>query len=90
MVNMPHASNPGVKKKRRQAGLRAARGITLFLEADRSVSGMELCMSPIRPVTSCCSSRTRQPGMSATGVAAPAAGAPVRLLAMSGRKNAST
>ena len=27
--------------------------------------------------------------MSATGVAAPAAGAPVRLLAMSGRKNAS-
>ena len=28
-------------------------------------------------------------GMSATGVAAPAAGALVRLLAMSGRKNAS-
>ena len=68
-----------------------------------------------RPVTSCCSTRTRQPGMpvsaggdvrggglmmtglsgsavagmSATGVAAPAAGASVRLLAMSGRKNAS-
>ena len=68
-----------------------------------------------RPVTSCCSTRTRQPGMpvsadgdvrggglmmtglsgsavagmSATGAAVPAAGAPVRLLAMSGRKNAS-
>ena len=28
-------------------------------------------------------------GMSATSVAAPAAGAPVRLLALSGRKNAS-
>ena len=28
-------------------------------------------------------------GMSATGVAAPAAGVPVKLLAMSGRKNAS-
>ena len=78
---------------------------------------MELCMSPIRQpsVTSCCSTRTRQPGMpgsaggdlrggglmmtrlpgsavagiSAIGFAAPAAGAPVRLLAMSGSKNAS-
>ena len=115
---MPHASNPGVGKKRWQAGLRAARpctAITLFLQVDRSGSGMEPCMSPIRPVTSCCSIRTHKPGMpvsaggdvrrgslimtglsgsavaglSTTGVAAPAVGAPVSLLAMSGRKNAS-
>ena len=120
IVHMPYASNSGIGKKRRQAGLRAARpraGITLCSQADRSGPGMELRMPPSlsRPVTSCCSTRTRQPGMpvsaggdvrggglmmtglsgsavagmSATGAAAPVAGAPVRLLAMSGRKNAS-
>ena len=51
IVHMPYASNPGIGKKRRQAGLRAARpraGITLCSQADRSGPGMELCMPPIR------------------------------------------